>query len=220
MGYNGWRIRIDDVIKRLTSGENAKILGRMWQLTALTEREIACAIYDDGEKKIYLDDFTIGTPTSVDVWRVDKKRGKRIGNAHTHPHQHVLRHSPRDVKNMLSAQDAVCAIIGARWEAPLAKIRFCFLPADVMASELYYAYLEGVWWNGDGGGREREFSDEDYKKLLSKLIYEEAQITPVSVPTTYYCKTCKRRHKLTSGVGRWHINREVLESLLKWGEPA
>jgi proteasome lid subunit RPN8/RPN11 len=216
IGIYGRRIPVDDVIKSLTTGDNEKILGRMWTLTRYIDREVGCAIYDNGEE-IYLANFAIGSEVTVSISTEYRGQGVAIGTAHTHPGQSEPKHSSTDIKNLLSRgyPGGVSIVIAGfplvSWKAPAPKAAILFLTADVIESELYYAYVEGGWWVD---GEWRDFSDEDYQKLVSQLTRIEIDITPYGIPTTYFCDICHRRHKISSGIGRWHIDRAINQLLL------
>jgi len=219
IGIYGRRIPIDNVIKALTSDENGKILGRMYTLTRLIDREVGCAIYDNGEE-IYLANFAIGTEVTVTISTEYRGQGVAIGTVHTHPGQSEPSHSRSDIKNLLSRgyPGGVSVVIAGfpllSWKPSQPRAKICFLTADVIESELYYAYVEGGWWTDEGW---RDFSEEDYEKLVSQLTFVEVDIKPYGVPTMYYCDICHRKHKISSGIGRWHIDRALNQLILGVG---
>jgi hypothetical protein len=206
IGIYGRKIPVEDVFKSLTTGRNATLISKMWTLSNIIKREVGALICDNGED-IFLSNFIIGYETSI-KWSTYYLGGSvALGNVHTHPTFGRAEHSLTDIENMLSRgyPGGVSAVVGRGREPWKPKVSILFLTDDVIESDLYTSYMDGGYF--DEKREWHDFTDEDLKKLISMLTRMEAELEYAGIPDMYYCDICRKRHKVRSGIGRWHIER-------------
>jgi len=211
VGIYGRKIPVGEVFDSITTGRNAEVISRMWSLTLLVDREVGGVFADNGEE-IFLKDFAVGYETSIRYSTTYIGGSVNVGTVHTHPFYvgyGKTKPSRTDVKNLLSRTypGGIECVVGGR-ERPYLKI--LFLTEDVMESDLFLEYMDGgrfvdeVW---------HDFTDEDFERLVAMLTQREAELGVVGIPMHYYCDACMRRHRVHSGIGRWHIERGLDELL-------
>jgi len=209
IGIYGRDIPVEEAFRSLTTGKNAENISKMWSLTLIIDREVGALVCDDGEK-IFLRGFTIGYETSIRFSTVYVGGSVNLGSVHTHPFYvgyKKTKQSETNIKNMLSRgyPGGVSCVVGGK-ERPV--LTFLFLTRDVIESDLYLSYMDGgyfvdrVW---------HDFTVEDFKKLVGMLTEKQAELGVVGIPGYYYCDVCARRHRVMSGIGRWHIERGLDE---------
>lgn len=201
-GIYGRDINIDDALHEITINRNATNIIKMWKLSKMINREIGAGIYDNGTK-LFINSFILGGVTSVSIHVKPIKGAIDIGTMHTHPggFRDKPKFSKRDIDTFLSTTDRMKGVI----EGYDPKILFLFNTNDVYNSDLFLSFVNGG--DVDEEGDWYDFTDKELKELISKLTERDIELEDsfVSIPPDYYCSICRRRHKITSGIGKWHI---------------